>query len=130
MTSMMPNEFQDYVFQWSDGKADFKEIKDKIMALALNRASMSKPTPMEVDQVRKDWADDYRQTDEWFESGDQADEKDEVEVDYVGEKCLRCGGMGHYARECPTPKGKGKGKGWKGGGKGQMKGQKGEAKGK
>jgi hypothetical protein len=130
LTSMMPNEFQDYVFQWSDGKADFKEIKDKIMALALNRASMSKPTPMEVDQVRKDWADDYRQTDEWLESGSQADEKDEVEVDYVGEKCLRCGGMGHYARECPTPKGKGKGKGWKGGGKGQMKGQKGEAKGK
>ena len=130
LTSMMPNEFQDYVFQWSDGKADFKEIKDKVMALALNRASMSKPTPMEVDQVRKDWADDYRQTEEWIESVDQVDEKEEVEVDYVGERCLRCGGMGHYARECPTPKGKGKGKGWKGGGKGQMKGQKGEAKGK
>ena len=36
---MIPNELQDYVFQWSDGKAGFKEITDKIMALALNGAS-------------------------------------------------------------------------------------------
>ena len=130
LTSMIPNELQDYVFQWSDGKAGFKEITDKIMALALNRASMSKPTPMEVDQVRDAWSDEYYQKDEWLEVWDQSDEKDVVEVDYVGEKCLRCGGMGHYARECPTPKGKGKGKVGKGGGKGRMKGQKGETKGK
>ena len=50
---------------------------------------------MEVDQVRD-------------ESGE--DEEDyEVEIDYLAEPCRKCGGIGHYARECPTPKGKGKG---------------------
>jgi hypothetical protein len=48
----------------------------------------------------------------------------------VGESCRRCGGMGHYARECPTQKGKGKGEagkgGWKGKGKGKFGGKGGE----
>jgi hypothetical protein len=57
---------------------------------------------------------DYRYHANWAE-----EELAEVEIDYVGETCRRCGGLGHYARECLTQKGKGKdGKGGKDGGKG------------
>jgi hypothetical protein len=48
-----------------------------------------------------------------------------LEVDYVGKTCLRRGGLGHYARECPTPKGNGKGGGKIGKGYGKDGGYKG-----
>ncbi len=51
----------------------------------------------------------------WTEEEEEEDE--EVDTDYVGESCRRRGGMGHYVRECPTPRVK-----WKGGsGKGKAK---------
>ena len=106
LASMLPTDFQDYMFQWTDGKTTFKEMKDKILALAMNRASLGRPMPMEVDRVR---AAEWHEEDPGGEMEEcDADEKD---VNYVGEVCRRCGGHGHYARECPTPKGKGKGKG-------------------
>jgi hypothetical protein len=51
-----------------------------------------------------------------------------LEVDYMGETCLRCRGHGHYARECPTPKGNGKGGGKNGKGYGKDGGHKGYGK--
>ena len=56
LTGMLPADFQDYVFQWSDGKIQFKEVKEKVLTLAMNRASISKPTPMEVDKV---WVEEW-----------------------------------------------------------------------
>jgi hypothetical protein len=112
---------QDLIFQWADDKAKYKDIKDKVVALAQNRAALSKPVPMEVDCVKEE----REQWGEYEEMGRYGwnDEDEKVEVDYVGESCLRCGGMGHYARECPTPKSKGKE--GKGGGKTGGKGYKG-----
>ena len=74
---------------------------------------------MEVDRV---WAGEEGEEDGGYlqEDGGNNESEEEVEVDLVGEMCMRCGGHGHYARECPTPKRKGKGKG---GSKGKGKGK-------
>jgi hypothetical protein len=124
LTSMLPSDLQDYVFQWTDGKQEFPEMKDRILSLAINRASMARPAPMEVDRVQAaDWSEGhYGEEQDWAEEWTEKDEAD-IEIGYVGESCRRCGGMGHYARECPTPKGKGKGDGGKGGGKAKGKGK-------
>ena len=134
LTSILPSDLQDFVFQVADDKLDFESVRDRVMSLAVNRAAAGRPTPMEVDRV---WAE------EWPEEGAEGhqcwpcEDEEQLEVNYIGEACLRCGGLGHYARECPTPKGKGKGggggKGGKGkgkfNGKGGGKGMKGKGKG-
>jgi hypothetical protein len=119
LTAMCPEEVQNMIFQWMDTKTTYEDLRDKVMALSLNRAGEARPKPMEVDHVKEDWWWDGGGWENYENSGFVEEEK--VEVDYVGESCLRCGGMGHYARECPTPKGKGKGKTGKGG-KGYDKG--------
>ena len=62
--------------------------------------------------------------DEW--SGTWPEEQDVAAVGR-GDHCYRCGGMGHMANDCPTPKGKGKGKEDRAfnakGGKSQQKGK-------
>jgi hypothetical protein len=120
LTAMCPEEVQNLIFQWMDSKTTYEDLRDKVVALSLNRAGEFKPKPMEVDHVREcgyDWWS-WETGDELYDNGAAEEPEKEVEVDYVGETCLRCGGLGHYARECPTPKGKGKGgKGGKGYGK-------------
>ena len=113
---MAPAEIQDIIFQQWKGEGgevelekDWKLVRDKIMALVANRVSMSTPVPMEIGEIGQDW----------HKEGDESgiDER-ELNIDAVGGKgdgkCRRCGGKGHFARECPTPMGKGIEKGSKG----------------
>ena len=120
MTGMMPTTFQEYIFQQTDEKVDYKKSRDKVIALANNRVTMQQgPVPMDIGNVRQ-----YEGC--WGEHGHQQ----EFEIDYADAnmKCHRCGGLGHSVRVCPS-EGKGGGKGtWqKGGGKGD--GPKGGGKG-
>ena len=113
---MAPAEIQDIIFQQWKGEGgevelekDWKLACDKIMALVANRVSTSRPVPMEIGEIGQDW----------HKEGDASgiDER-ELNIDAVGGKgdgkCRRCGGKGHFARECPTPMGKGIEKGSKG----------------
>ena len=93
LTAMLPVDLQDYVFQWSDGKSTYEEMRDRIVSMAINRVSMSKPVPIEVDKVAAEM---------W----------NKEEYHHEGDWEHRCGGVGHSARECSTPKGQGKGA-WK-----------------
>ena len=91
---MLPPDFQDCVFQWTDQDQGYEALKDKIVALAMNRTSLTRVRPMEVDRIAA--------AAEGGSSAVDESEEDEGElcVDYVGEACHRCGGWGHYAREC------------------------------
>ena len=97
LVKMLPRDLQDQAYQM--GKVGqqlvYREVRDRIMGIASNRAfDMSTPTPMDVGCV-----------------DDKSDVMDELEVDAINGECHNCRGWGHAARECPSKPGLNKGKG-------------------
>ena len=97
LTSMLPPSLQDWVYQQGDALADYSGMLEKLRALVKNRLSAG--TPNQVAAI-----------DEYLQCGDCEEPEEWNEENAVGFTitCHKCGGIGRYARDCPS-KGKGNG---------------------
>ena len=104
---MMPDDLQDIILQHADRLKEYKLVKENAVNLIDTRERLRDPNAMDISYV----------DDKYFEE----------EVGAVGRdtKCYRCGGQGHLAAHCATPKGDGKGFDKSFGGKGYGKNGKG-----
>ena len=97
LTSICPASIQDVIYQKADTVKTYVAMKQSVLTLVRNRVAMSGngQSPMDIGEVFEDWG------------------YDEIDIDVVGREgvqCHQCSGWGHFARDCPTSKGKGKGK--------------------
>ena len=96
---MAPGELQGTVLEHADRLREYRQMKEKMVMLLDARGQLEDPNAMDIGYSgEEDWTWDTELRD--------------FDVGAVGrsDHCYRCGGMGHIANECPTPKGKGKGK--------------------
>jgi hypothetical protein len=117
MTGMMPQAIQDFIYQNVTADTTFEGLMDKIKVWISNRVAMD-GVPMDIGSMEnKEWRDEFYQ---------ESNEEEEIYAMGKGAKgggkgpCHTCGETGHYSRECPKGKARGKGKdGMKGGFKGE-----------
>ena len=101
----LPNTLSDRLIEQMDRLKSYKEVHDKVVSLV--QANIKHKNGDEMDCSGLDADTVLRDGEEEEAYGD---------IDAVArDQCARCGGYGHFARDCPTPPSKSKGKGKTGG---------------
>ena len=131
IAGILDPETSKHTAQYQGLKSDVETLKRKVMEFT-NLVTNYADDKMDIGRVEQ-WADEVQ---------DDVDVEEYEQLGAVNDQCHRCGGYGHFARDCATKgkgksKGKGKGPLGKGGapskggpfGKGGQKGDKGKGKG-
>ena len=101
MIRMLPQSLQDRVQEHLDRLTTYQEVHDKVVSLVQSSSKYSSGDAMDCSQL------DERSG---SPGGSWEDEEGEDVNALSRFQCSRCNGYGHYARDCPTPPGKGVGK--------------------
>ena len=91
MLKILPTSLQERIAEHLDRLTTYNEVHDKIVSLVQSSSRYNLGDAMDCSAV------DY---------GDYGQDED-ADVNALSQNhCARCGGFGHYARECSTPNGK------------------------
>ena len=130
ITSICPNNMQSWLDMNTDDSDDYETVRKHIDRMIQKDIERTGPSPMDVSGVHE-----YQEPTHVHAAGQDHGHGGHQDYDLgavaPGTVCYNCGGAGHMASTCSTPKGAGKGGGKKGDGKGDYKGKgKGDYKGK
>ena len=101
---MLPKDYQDMIMQnqsMMDHKPTYQVMRDYILGVVTQKLQFLKPTPMDIGEVWGESTEGSSGGGKWSEGGGTVDGDWNIEA-LSDTKCYRCGGYGHFARECAT----------------------------